>query len=117
MKKLIILTAVIFSVSISASMAQSTSNKRSNLKGPKAKNQKAWDKKADQKSDIVVLPSGDLKGPKAKNTTPAERTPSDVVVRSKGGKRIMGPKGKNQRPGTNSSKTDSVINENDLAQE
>lgn len=101
MKKFIILSASIFFLTITAGVAQSTSNERNNLKGPKAKNQKVGNKTVDQQASVLLMPSGELKGPKAKNTTHAERAISQELVTSKGGDRIMGPKGKNQRPGFN----------------
>ncbi len=115
MKKLIILSASVFALTITAAQAQSTVNERNNLKGPKAKNQKVGQKTVDQQAEVFLMPSGELKGPEAKNTTVAERATGTELVTSKGGNRIMGPKGKNQRPGQQNTSSE-VIGSNQIAQ-
>lgn len=99
MKTSIVIFTLFISIGLCSANAQTAVNKRSNLKGPKAKNQKAWDKPADQTSSIVILPSGDLKGPKAKNTSLADRETSDALVESSKANKVTGPKYKNRRPG------------------
>ncbi len=115
MKRLIILSASFFAFTLVTAQAQSTVNERNNLKGPKAKNQKVGQRSIDQSADIFLMPS-DLQGPKAKNTSFADRNHGSETVTSKGGGRILGPKGKNQKHGFTPNPGKSHIQTNALAQ-
>ncbi len=91
MKKSIFIAALATLISIGG-MAQSP-------KGPKAKNQKAWEKE----SSVPVFLSQEerVNGPKAKNTSVQDQNREAIALENDGPNKLKGPKYKNQKPFNN----------------